>query len=184
MIAPALSLLTLLALHAAGGAAAPASTAIMLPEGLPDGHYEGDGSIDPATGFSRYTYVGPIDYEAVANYTAAIAAASTTSTDALVRRATVNCNGRSAGDSTGSVQNAFASNWDGKDFSGKWAKTTQGSSQAYACNYGGKQTIHKNDYLSNMGSVNSVCGSSNSGWFEHPEWKLNYGRDNINAGIC
>ncbi|KAK3381143.1 hypothetical protein B0H63DRAFT_523877 [Podospora didyma] len=174
------NVLTLLAFLGAAGTAAAGKLA--FPDNLPDGHYVGDGTVDPKTGYARYTYLGPIDHEAVANYTARRSDAASSSV--LGKRATVNCNGRNAGDSVSTVISGFASFWDNKQFSGKWAKTTAGSSQAYACNYGGTQTIHAGDFNPNMGSVNSVCGSGNAGWYEHPEWKLNYGRDQINSGIC
>lgn len=44
----------------------------------------------------------------------------------LVRRAMVNRNGRGGGDYVESVQNEFAKYWDGRQFSGTWARTTQG----------------------------------------------------------
>ena len=118
------NVLALLAVLGAAGSAAAGKLA--FPNNLPDGHYVGDGTVDPKTGFARYTYLGPIDHEAVANYTATTAAAAAH----LGKRATVNCNGRNAGDSVSTVLSGFASFWDNKQFSGKWAKTTAGSSQA------------------------------------------------------
>jgi len=88
----ALSLLAIFLLNTTGGAAAVVSP--RLPAGLPDGHYTGDGTIDPKTGYLQYTYLGPIDYDAVDKYIAATAL--TDSSASLVRRLTVNCYGRTS----------------------------------------------------------------------------------------
>ncbi|KAK3338664.1 hypothetical protein B0T25DRAFT_574904 [Lasiosphaeria hispida] len=122
-----LGLLAALLLNATGGAAGLIT--LNLPSDLPDGHYIGDGTLDTNTGFAKFTYVGAIDYDyAVINYTAATTSAE--SSAAIMRRATVNCNGRAAGDYADSVQKEFAKYWNGKTFSGAWARTTQGGSQA------------------------------------------------------
>lgn len=127
MVLPTFSLFAMFLLHATGGAAAAtAKTGVVaLPEGLPDGHYKSDGTINPKTGFTSYTYLGPIDHEAVANFTAR-------RDIELVRRATVQCSGHDAGDSVWAVETGFASFWDQQVLNGHriWAWTTQGSSRA------------------------------------------------------
>jgi len=85
-----LSLFAILLLNATGGAAGVVSP--RLPADLPDGHYTGDGTIDPKTGHLQYTYLGPIDHDAVDNYVAS----TTNSGASLVRRLTVNCYGRTS----------------------------------------------------------------------------------------
>ena len=119
---PTLGLLALL--HAIGGAAALGLYTV--PLGLPDGNYVTDGTIDAKTGYVKYTYLGPVEHQSFDADTN-----TTESTAGLARRATVNCNGRGAGDSVSGVINGFASYWGGKDvssYSSFW--TTQGSSRA------------------------------------------------------
>ncbi|KAK5662346.1 hypothetical protein OQA88_8256 [Cercophora sp. LCS_1] len=124
----ALSFLAVLLLNTTGGAAGVVSPHLpaALPDGLPDGHYMGDGSIDPKTGLLQYTYLGPIDYDAVDKYVAASADPSAN----LFRRLTVNCYGRTAGDSVDGAQAAFASYWGGKQLNNYWVRTTQGGTMA------------------------------------------------------
>jgi hypothetical protein len=124
MAIKALSFLAILLLNATGGVAGVISP--RLPAGLPDGHYMGDGSIDPKTGLLQYKYLGPIDYDAVDKYVAA----STDPSASLFRRLTVNCYGRTAGDSVDGAQAAFASYWGGKQLNNYWVRTTQGGTMA------------------------------------------------------
>ena len=125
MTLAAFSLLAILLLNATGGAASSTAKtgSVVLPDGLPDGHYKFDGTTDPKTGYSKYIYLGPIDH-AVANHTARAAAG-------LVRRATVTCSNRNAGDSVSAVENAFFSFWNGQTVTaGEHFSTTQGTSRA------------------------------------------------------
>ncbi|ETS77184.1 hypothetical protein PFICI_11058 [Pestalotiopsis fici W106-1] len=170
---------TLVGLFALGSATA---AHLRLPEGLPDGHYSGDGTIDPKTGFARYKYLGPIDEYALRNRTL-----ESRNEERIGSRDSWNgikCNGRGAGDSVSIAQQAFAAHFDGYTFSNKWVKTFKGSTQAFACNYGGVQTVHRSDFEDRMGGVDSICGSGQAGWYEDHEWKLNYGRDFINSQVC
>jgi len=121
-----LSVLAVLLINATGGSAGVISPA-SLPAGLPDGHYTGDGTIDPKTGYLSYTYLGPIEDGAQDNY---VATSAESSANPLVRRVVVNCNARSAGDSVDPVQAAFASYWGGQKLNNYWVRTTQGSSMA------------------------------------------------------
>jgi hypothetical protein len=117
-----LGLLTLL--HVIGGAAELGS--YVIPSDLPDGHYASNGSIDAKTGFMTYTYLGPIDHDSLDADTD-----MTESAAGLERRATVNCNGRAAGDSVSAVVNGFANYWGGRDISSYGSVwTTGGSSRA------------------------------------------------------
>ncbi|KLU91047.1 hypothetical protein MAPG_09571, partial [Magnaporthiopsis poae ATCC 64411] len=98
------------------------------------------------------------------------------------------CTSRSAGDSLKSVIDGFASYWGGKSINARnWFNTYKGTSQAYGCNYN-RFVIVANaaGFRADMGSIDSRCGASNAGYFDHKEDSTNvdYGRDDINAKIC
>jgi hypothetical protein len=163
------------------------SARFALPASLPDGHYSGDGTVDEF-GFATFTYHGPIDWAFVKNFTESATSLSSDSADtAAVHRRDYGpkCNNRGAPSNIKDAQNAFASYWDNKKFSGSWARTTVGVAMGYACNYGGEQTIHSGDYLGEMRTVDETCGANNAGWFSnYDNWRLNYGRDDVRNNIC
>ncbi|KAM7213673.1 hypothetical protein V8F06_010931 [Rhypophila decipiens] len=175
---------------ATGGAAAPAAEAtaagpavrslgpVTLPEGLPDGFYESDGSFDPETGYSTYEYLGPLDADAPT--------VNVTSPNALERRATVNCVGRSAGNSVGSAESQWGSRFNNFLLNGQRSiSLVVGDSRVFACNYNSfGRKIFADTFYRNMGSINSVCGNSQAGWHENNDILINYGRDHVNNGFC
>ncbi|KAM7185881.1 hypothetical protein V8F33_012147 [Rhypophila sp. PSN 637] len=181
---------TILLLCATGGAAAPAAEAaaagpavrslgpITLPEGLPDGFYESDGSLDPETGYSTYEYLGPLDAD--------VPTVIETSPNALERRATVNCVGRGAGNSVGSAESQWRSRFDNFFLNAQRSVSlVVGDSRVFACNYDrvGKR-IFADTFFQNMGSINAVCGNSQAGFHENNNILINYGRDHVNNGFC
>ncbi|KAF7526497.1 hypothetical protein G7054_g10759 [Neopestalotiopsis clavispora] len=104
---------------------------LRLPQGLADGHYSGDGTIDPKTGFAQYTYLGPIDDDALDNIT--LKDRGEDSGDLVYARGPttgIKCNNRGSGDSVSAAQKAFVQKYDGVKFSDAWRKTLKGSTQA------------------------------------------------------
>ncbi|KAH0556228.1 hypothetical protein GP486_005844 [Trichoglossum hirsutum] len=78
----------------------------------------------------------------------------------------------------------FEEQLDNVQFSDRFVRVKFGLAQAYACNYGGQQTIHKTDFGNDMLSLRSSC-QNNSGWYSHyDEWRMSYGKGDINHYIC
>jgi hypothetical protein len=96
-----------------------------VPPDLPDCHYATNGALNAQTGALTYVYLGPLVETSihVGNIHKEIAG--------LVRRDTVNCNGRSAGNSVSITQDALAdyfNGWDTSPYTSFWS--TAGSSRA------------------------------------------------------
>lgn len=49
------------------------------------------------------------------------------------------------------------------------------------CNYDGQIVTITPDYLSQMGSVDSVCGRGRADWYDNGNGRYTYGRDHINT---
>ncbi|KAH8900849.1 hypothetical protein GQ53DRAFT_801279 [Thozetella sp. PMI_491] len=163
-------------LNAVGGAMAGQ---YIFPPGLPDGNYATNGSVDTKTGFTTYTYLGPINSEGLDGDVEAV-----THSTGLARRNPINCNGHLAGDSVFIAEKEFVIQWGGVEAPPGAFWTIVGSTIAYGCNSGGPQIVDGGVFLKAMASVDSICQGAYAGWFVNAQPKINYGRDQVNEGIC
>lgn len=72
----------------------------------------------------------------------------------------------------------------GNAFYGKSVSNYHGGAVAYGCNYGNGQSMDAGRFNDMMNSLDTSCGNTHAGYFDHPGWKSSYGRAQSSSSFC
>lgn len=146
-------------------------SAAKRPEGAPDGIYV---EIVHDNGTTTMEYYGPAN--------------STSSVYSFDKRAGVGpvCQtpAMARSDIVSAVNGLSGFFGGGNAFYGLSVSSYSGGAVAYGCNYGDGQTMDANTFIGFENDLDSTCGNTHAGYYNHPDWKASYGRTQSSQSFC